>query len=397
MGRLRGKRNRDRERDLIILRRSTQSGMVGTDGLLECIFCSCLLTSYDAHFSNGGDAFCEACGNERGLITVRLIKSKPILTLLTSLDSLTYEESVSGGSGRRKAAMAGARQDVNMRLSGRAADRRQMLAERRTQRQIEREKLRIVRVFISITGAIRRGIEYRLQHPRTKDEVPRKFTDAQVEEIRKLYASGTQSFKRLGERYGCTDGHISSVVTGSCYKRAGGPLHIPRTELESIWANGGVVWPGSADRMARAGLVIHPTDAGLRLDLGSSAFDEFRSVDAMDGEERSLDLHERRQLQMGKNGNAEDMGRGSEEEVRSGVGEDRAVDGESRSRSAVVAIEAGDGQGIQSAERRGSGETATGGRLRSRSGRYMRALREDQTQVEIVGAPAQVEAYADAG
>lgn len=519
MGRLRGKRNRDRERDLTILRRAEQSGMVGTDGLLGCVFCSCLLTSYDAHFSNGGDAFCQSCGDERGLIQIVRVDSSASLEALNAIDAISFGDT--GCFSGFKSGLVGVHSE---RLTGRREDRRraselreiehqiaieqrrverfsssfQLSIEREIKRQIAisdeikssiyramvselpylreaerqkdmrakehrrsmarrqraiqheieraatRERQEFARVFVFVRDEVvarakhlkrdqtsmyralyserhavrrREQMERRIQRRiraegcsvfyasrrrqiiyeeraaqfRVEQEqfakietyqIRRKITDAEVIEMRKRYATGTASQQRLADEFGCTPGHVGLVVTGSVYHRVGGPLHLSRADRELLWSNGGVVWPWASDHLARAGLVLHPEDGGFRCDLGSPAFDEFRTVDAVDGTE----TQQRQRHELDEGGSPEVVGRGSEEEVRSSVGEDRAADGES-----------GDGTESSSAcpETADVRQTDTGssrGREpRSGSGWYarirdVRTQRKGQTPFKALGA-----------
>lgn len=54
------------------------------------------------------------------------------------------------------------------------------------------------------------------------------LTDAQVVEIRELYAAGEATTLELSLRYGRTAGGIGRVVSGASYSHVGGPIRAPR-------------------------------------------------------------------------------------------------------------------------------------------------------------------------
>lgn len=84
--------------------------MVGALDVPECVFCGVLTPSDEAIFTQG-DVVCRPCGHKRGLIEEQHSRSGrgAELTVLASIDGLTYIDGVSGRGGRQRAQVVGVR------------------------------------------------------------------------------------------------------------------------------------------------------------------------------------------------------------------------------------------------------------------------------------------------
>lgn len=55
-----------------------------------------------------------------------------------------------------------------------------------------------------------------------------------VVEIRQAYAEGRETQAALAARYGVSQATIGNVVSGTSWRDAGGPIHIPRPEMDRL-------------------------------------------------------------------------------------------------------------------------------------------------------------------
>lgn len=271
-------------------RRGTQEGMISAD-VPVCCFCSNLVPSIDAHWNDFGDAYCSACGHERGLITyipravtdyadlreVDAFKSDGVDTKQVgfsrfSVSRRSHEEWLrecalirferelrqeTQKSERRKAAAVawlGSYQRVLIHEIGRrlALFEKALFWYRRDPQTVDAVEQAVQIAYLGhreglpVLNAVAIRVHQRSQEPMRWTGM-RQLTDAQAEEIRQRYAGGGVSFVALGKQFGVTGATISGIVTNSLYKTAGGPIHVPRPDRDR-WAGvrASMGWAGSA-------------------------------------------------------------------------------------------------------------------------------------------------------
>jgi hypothetical protein len=300
MGRLRGKRNRDQDRYWTIQRRAEQSGMVGAVDVPVCCFCGALTPSDEAIWTQG-DIVCLVCGKQRGMYVKphnafaasdegrqALIACGFITNDFNSRDSRSHKlrgtlcAEVQYNSGLDPVASVRAHERVFKRAClwlsrDSTVELSNVVAEASSVLEMELDEARAVVRDL-------RQVVYRQQYPRRQSEVPRKFSHAQIEQIRIVYAKRLRSQARLAVEYGTTQATINAIVTGSIYKGAAGPIHIPRRDYflpsPSLFAR--LERNRAFDDLARGGLVGVSASGGLRTDLGSTAANDWRLVGSVD-------------------------------------------------------------------------------------------------------------------
>lgn len=303
MGRLRGKRNRDQDRYWTIQRRASQEGMVGALDVPVCCFCGALTPSDEAIWAHG-DVVCQLCGFKRGMTEFRLTRGRTeALDTLAILGAVVFDEPDSR-SHRRVGHIVNFQVGTEVKLD-RWVRERQDKEQKARLRVHQRALLWLMRdrtvahdevlseadalaemPIVDARAAVTalRWSVYRQRYPRRQSEMPRKFTHAQIEIIRQVYATGTRSLERLAREYGTTGSTIHLVVTGSIYKGAGGPIHIPKSDflLPEICLRDRLERNRRINELAGSGLVGLSASRGLRTDLGPQAADDRGLVGALD-------------------------------------------------------------------------------------------------------------------
>lgn len=66
--------------------------------------------------------------------------------------------------------------------------------------------------------------EYRQRFPQRKRERQRKFSDAQIVDIRHRYAAGGVGYKSLAKAFNTSPAMINMIVHGDVYRSSGGPM-----------------------------------------------------------------------------------------------------------------------------------------------------------------------------
>lgn len=248
MGRLRGKRNRDQDRYWTIQRRAEQSGMVGAMDVPNCCFCGSLVASVDAFSNDFGDVYCRICGHKRGLVQPIRIRSVADLEMLCAIDAIgDFTDRRGGPGGSAKGHIVGVRLNSPKPTTKEALLRQRLILRAAlwlgrdatvASDEVMAEAVTIGDMAIpEARAAIRslRQVVYR-QHHRPRETVQyRKLTDAQAVDIRTRYANGDGSLKSLGREFGVTGATVSFLVSGSTYKTAGGPIHVPRNTPRLGW------------------------------------------------------------------------------------------------------------------------------------------------------------------
>jgi hypothetical protein len=285
--------------------------MVAAPDVSLCCFCGSMVHSDEAGYTRADELYCRACGERRGLTEYVWSKNPQSddRQILQGVDGLgDYEITRGGGPGSRGTAkvvipitggMDGDKSawvrkspmektaDQHVRLYQRALlwlPRDQTVAPE----DIVAEADALAQLPVHDARAAIEALKFDIyrQHHQPRDFTKyRKLSDAQVETIRQRYVSGTESFQRLGREFGVSGATISQVVTGSTYKHAGGPIHIP--EPDRISGLGYLVrermgWSNRSHNVAGKRLEHAATGRLVAADLESSTSHEFDPVVAVD-------------------------------------------------------------------------------------------------------------------